>query len=85
MVFEDETVKRETWDGGKPGEPRWKRWTYETTKPVAWAEVDPDGKLALDTTRINNGRRIEPDGKPRRVVTSWFQHMMSMVLSAVGF
>ncbi|MCU1278591.1 MAG: peptidase rane alanine aminopeptidase, partial [bacterium] len=49
VVFEDGSEKHETWDGGaKPGEPRWKRFVYETPKPVVWAEVDPEGKLALD-------------------------------------
>jgi hypothetical protein len=85
VVFEDETIKHETWDGGRDGGPRWKRWTYETKKPVAWAEVDPDGKVALDTTRFNNGRRVEPESAPRRQITSWFQNALSVVLSAVGF
>jgi hypothetical protein len=85
IVFEDGSEKRETWDGGKPGEPRWKRYTYETAKPVAWAEVDPDGKLLLDTNRSNNGKRVEPDAAPRRRFTSWFENTLSILFSAVGF
>ncbi len=84
VVFEDETVKRETWDGGKTGS-RWKRFTYETAKPVAWAEIDPDGKVPLDTERFNNGKRAEPDSAPRRQITGWFMNVVSMVLSSVGF
>ncbi|HEY2745559.1 MAG TPA: M1 family aminopeptidase [Polyangia bacterium] len=84
VVFEDDTVKRETWDGGKTGA-RWKRFTYETAKPVAWAEIDPDGKVPLDTDRFNNGKRAEADAAPRRRIAGWFMNFMSIVLSSVGF
>ena len=86
VVFEDGTEKHESWDGGgKPGEPRWKRFVYETAKAVAWAEVDPDGKLALDANRWNNGKRIEPETAPRRQIVGWFQNLMSVIFSTVGF
>ncbi len=85
VVFEDGSEKRETWDGGKPGEPRWKRFTYETAKPVAYAEVDPEGKLALDVHRWNNGKRVEADAAPRRQLVGWFENALSVLFSAVGF
>jgi hypothetical protein len=85
VVFEDGTEKRETWDGGKPGQPRWKRFEYESAKPVAYAELDPDNKVALDSNRWNNGRRAEEETAPRRQIVAWFQNTLSMVLSTVGF
>ncbi len=85
VVFEDGTEKRETWDGGKAGEPRWKRFVYQTAKPVAWAEIDPDGKVPLDAMRFNNGQRIEADGAPRRQIVGWFDNLLSVLFSSVGF
>lgn len=85
VVFEDGSQKRESWDGGKDGAPRWKRFIYETKKPVAWAEIDPDGKVPLDTARLNNGRSVEPDTAPRRHIVGWFQNLLSMLFSTVGF
>jgi hypothetical protein len=85
VVFEDGSEKRETWDGGKPGEPRWKRYTYEQAKPVAYAEVDPDGRLPLDVKRWNNGRRAEPESAPRRQLVTWFENALSVLFSSVGF
>jgi hypothetical protein len=86
VVFEDGSHKHETWDGGRQaGEPRWKRFTYETAKPVAYAEIDPDHKVALDTARFNNARRIEPDTAPRRRVVGWFQNALCFLFSTVGF
>ena len=85
VVFEDGSEKRERWDGGKPGEPRWKRFVYETPKPVAYAQLDPDNKVALDSNRWNDGRRLEPDAAPRQQIVSWFQNALSVLFSAVGF
>jgi hypothetical protein len=85
VVFEDGTEKLEKWDGGKPGEQRWKRWTYETAKPVAWAEIDPENKVLLDADRWNNGRRVEAESAPRRQMVGWFQNALSVLFSMVGF
>ena len=85
VVFEDGSEKREKWDGGKSGEPAWKRFVYETKKPVAWAEIDPDGKVPLDVARFNNGRRVEAETAPRRQIVGWFQNVLSILLSTVGF
>ena len=85
VVFEDGSEKREKWDGGKSGEPRWKRFVYETKKPVAWAEINPDGKVPLDTVRFNNGQRVEAETAPRRQIVGWFQNVLSILFSTVGF
>jgi hypothetical protein len=85
VVFEDGSEKRERWDGGKPGEPRWKRFTYETAKPVAYAVIDPENKVALDANRWNNGRRADAESGPRRQIVGWLQNAMSILLSSVGF
>jgi len=73
MRFEDGGVLRRQWDGEK----RWIRWTLTTDRELVSAEVDPDGKLALDLNRLNNSRRKEPDRWPRRKLVTellfWFQ------------
>jgi hypothetical protein len=85
VVFEDGSEKREKWDGGKSAGPTWKRFVYETKKPVAWAEIDPDGKVPLDTARFNNAERVEPETAPRRQIVGWFQNVLSIFFSTVGF
>ena len=49
--FADGRTVRETWDG----KDRWKTFAYEDASKVVRAEVDPDGKIALDVDRGNNG------------------------------
>ena len=52
---------------------------------MAWAEIDPDGKVPLDVARFNNGRRVEAETAPRRQIVGWFQNVVSILLSTVGF
>jgi hypothetical protein len=88
VVFEDGSERRERWDDG-PGAPppgsRWKRFSYDGPQEVAWAEVDPDGKVPLDCDRVNNGLRRQSDPAPRRALVGGWQRLLSLVLSAVGF
>jgi hypothetical protein len=37
--------------------------------------VDPDGKLALDVSRMNNSRRVEPD---RRAAALWTVRLLGI-------
>ncbi len=84
VVFDDGSERREVWSDAAEA-PRWHRYVYETARPVAFAEVDPDGKLALDAARLDNGRRREPDGAPRRRILGGWQRWLSIALAMVGF
>ena len=46
------------------GEMRWARWTFRGPAKLERAEVDPDGVLALDADRLNNGKTVEADRAP---------------------
>ncbi len=81
VVFADKSEKRESWNGAD----RWKRFTYEGSRPVAWAQVDPDDKVPLDVKRWNNGLRAEPDTAARMRITSGFSAFVSALIAAVGF
>jgi hypothetical protein len=88
VVFADGSVERAQWDDGLGAPPpglRWHRFEFTGPQPVAWAEVDPDGKLALDVNRRNNGLRREADSGPRLRILSRYQRALSALLSLVGF
>jgi hypothetical protein len=57
---EDGTTLRREW----AGEMRWARWTFRGPAKLERAEVDPDGVLALDADRLNNGKTVEADRAP---------------------
>ena len=50
VVLDDETVVRRTWSG------RSRTHTLHFDRPVAWARVDPAGKLWLEHHRLDNHR-----------------------------
>ena len=83
VVFDDGSERRERWDDDL-GQPRWRRYSYEQRRPVAFAELDPDGKLALDVSRLDNGKRRVPDAAPRRRILAAWQRCLSIALAAVG-
>ena len=56
-----------------------RRWT---DKPVSFAEID---RLPLDISRLDDGKRRETDGAPRRRILAGVQRWMSLALSLVGF
>jgi hypothetical protein len=58
--FDDGTTLRREW----AGEMRWARWTFRGPAKLERAEVDPDGVLALDADRLNNGKTVEADRAP---------------------
>jgi hypothetical protein len=80
VVFEDGTQRHERWDDD--GQQRWHRYTYETPRPVSFAELDG---LALDVSRLDDGKRREPTGEPRRRILAQLQRWLSVALAAVGF
>ena len=73
-------------DGRKDGRPwlgRWKRIELTGERRLVSATVDPANRLAIDVNRLNNSRRVEPDGRAAahwgvRWVF-WLQQMLAMV------
>jgi hypothetical protein len=73
-------------DGRKDGRPwlgRWKRIELTGERRLVSATVDPENRLAIDVNRLNNSRRVEPDGRAAahwgvRWVF-WLQQMLAMV------
>ncbi|HET9480579.1 MAG TPA: hypothetical protein VFP98_02395, partial [Candidatus Polarisedimenticolia bacterium] len=53
LRLEDGRAERSVWDGGY----RWMR--LERDQPAAALVVDPDGAMALDANRSNNGRSVD--------------------------
>ena len=79
MVFEDGHEIREHWDGRD----RWTMYVVEHPAKLAYAEVDPDRVLMLDTERANNSlMRKSKAGLPARKWASkwmiWFQDRLAL-------
>jgi hypothetical protein len=73
-------------DGRKDGRPwlgRWKRIELTGERRLVSATVDPENRVAIDVNRLNNARRVEPDGLAAahwgvRWVF-WLQQLLAMV------
>jgi hypothetical protein len=73
-------------DGQKDGRPwlgRWKRIELTGERRLVSATVDPENRVAIDVNRLNNSRRVEPDGRAAahwgvRWVF-WLQQMLAVV------
>lgn len=65
VVFADGTHRDHAWDGRD----RWTRLRYPGQKVVR-ADIDPEGKIALDVTPANNFW-AEDKGEARRAATKW--------------
>ena len=79
LQFEGGPPERRDWDGRD-------RWvSYEVTRPyrLVAAVVDPDDRLVLDANRLNNARRVRPDGQAAAYwgarVTFWLQSVLTLV------
>jgi hypothetical protein len=73
-------------DGGKAGRPwlgRWKRIELTGERRLVSATVDPENRVAIDVNRLNNSRRVEPDGRAASHWGArwvfWLQQMLAMV------
>ena len=59
--------------------------SYEVTRPyrLVAAVVDPEDRLVLDVNRLNNARRVRPDGQAAAYwgarVTFWLQSVLALV------
>ncbi len=57
--FENGEEVLEKWDG----QDRSYEFSYTGKSKIAWAEIDPEHKLAMDINTINNSYKIEPEKK----------------------
>jgi hypothetical protein len=55
VVFENGETIRELWDGRA----LWKKYRYVKPTKLAWATVDPNGRIPLDINYTNNSRTVE--------------------------
>ena len=59
--FENGDTVTLRWDGDE----RWRRFSFTRPSRLASAEVDPDGRLAMDVDRLNDSRAAEAASAPR--------------------
>jgi hypothetical protein len=82
LRFEGGKVYRSVWDG----QARWKRFRVTGGPRLIEAIVDPEEKIALDSDRTNNGRRVKGDPRAASRWTArsvfWMQNFLD-ILSAV--
>jgi hypothetical protein len=72
--------------GGRTGEPwlgPWKRIELQGSHRLVSATLDPEDRLVLDVNRLNNSKRVEPDGRAAahwgvRWVF-WLQQLLALV------
>lgn len=63
---------------------RWKRVELTGEKRLLSATIDPEDRLVLDVNRLNNARRVEPDGRAAaRWGVRWI-FWLQQLLGAVG-
>jgi aminopeptidase N len=66
--FDDGDTVREKWDGRD----RWVRYTYDRKSRAVSAQVDPEGKVWLDRSLLNNGLAIASDSRAtRKLANRW--------------
>lgn len=69
IVFENGEEIRENWDGKE----RWKRFVYFKPEKLKFAQIDPDNKILLDESFVNNSKRL----KPNKLVS--FKHALCLM------
>jgi|CXWL01.1.fsa_nt_gi hypothetical protein len=80
LEFDGAPSERRTWDGEK----RWVRWELEQPHRLRAVHIDPDRRLPIDASWLNNARRIEPD---QRASTLWSARLLfwaQQALAALG-
>jgi hypothetical protein len=68
--------QRRTWDGVD----RWTRFTFEAGERVECVDVDPERRIALDVSWLNNGKCIARDDRPALAMTSRWLLAVQQVL-----
>jgi hypothetical protein len=79
--FAGRPVERRTWDGVA----RWTRFTFGYAERLEWVDVDPDRKIALDVSWLNNGRVVAADRRAPVAMTSRWLLAVQQVLSWLAF
>ena len=79
--FAGRPVERRTWDGVA----RWTRFTFGYAEPLEWVDVDPDRRVALDVSWLNNGRVVAADRRAPVAMTSRWLLAVQQVLSWLAF
>jgi hypothetical protein len=81
VAFDNGEMAREQWDG----QYRWIKYEYEKPGRVKWAQVDPEGKLALDVNFTNNSYVVKEDNSG---ASKWYVHWifwLENLFFAAGF
>ncbi len=79
LRFEGGKAYRSVWDG----QARWKRFRVTGGPRLIEAIVDPEEKIALDSDRSNNGRRVTGDPRAASRWTArtvfWMQNFLDLL------
>jgi aminopeptidase N len=70
--------------GGEPWLGPWKRLELTGEHRLVSATVDPEDRLVIDVNRLNNSRRIEPDGRAAAHWGARFVFWLQQLLAIVG-
>ena len=81
LEFDDGVTTREDWDGRA----RWRRWEVRRPARLVAARVDPDDRLLLDADRLNNGRLLEGDPRPRRRFVAEALILLQLLFDTTGW
>ncbi len=57
LRFEGKPPERRVWDG----KDRWVRWDFVRPEKLVSAHIDPDKKVLLDVSWLNNSKRVKPE------------------------
>jgi len=71
-------------NGGRPWLGRWKRIELTGERRLVSATVDPENRVAIDVNRLNNSRRVEPDGRAAAHWGARWVFWLQQVLAMVG-
>lgn len=77
LTYDDGSRERRTWDDGRA----WARWTILDQRTVVAATIDPDQRMPLDVSRVNNSRRSEPQ---RTAATGWTLRLLTWTQRLMG-
>jgi hypothetical protein len=72
LRYEGRSPERIRWDG----QDTWKNITRHDSHRLVSAELDPEQRLTLDVSRLNNGKRVDPSS---RVAATWAARWMFWV------
>jgi hypothetical protein len=69
---------------GEPWGGRWKRVELTSERRLVSATLDPEDRLVLDVNRLNNSRRVEPDGRAAAHWGARWVFWLQQLLATVG-